>query len=56
MMVKKCEKCPFFYWDDDVFQRCNLVEKYNFDIDIEIGVQEWCPLKNENVSVCYEGD
>lgn len=54
--VVNCDKCPFFTWGDDVYPTCGVKERYDFEIEVEKGVQEWCPLKDENIKVIYNGD
>ncbi len=51
--VKTCELCPFFSWDE-VYAGCSIMERYDFEIRVEVGVQVWCPLKTERVRVYLE--
>ena len=65
--VNKCEKCPFFTWDIDYdcvgsphYVTCNMALRLNLPEYVlyiggkdnpKIKIPEWCPLKQESITV-----
>ncbi|MFH2096924.1 MAG: hypothetical protein ABIJ16_14535 [Bacteroidota bacterium] len=60
IVIKHCNHCPFFRYDESTYSAFCSESEYdekerliiqNFDFDKNVVIPDWCPLKSDEVVI-----